>query len=176
MLRIALNGMLVLGVCLPVSLSAACRNDIPATTPVTAFQINQDGTVTDLRNGLVWKRCSEGQVHNNGACNGGAASYDWSQALQRAAAVNAGTAGEGFGHSDWRVPNIKELNGLAESRCSSPAINTTIFPATASAQYWSSSPYVGTASYAWFVDFTFGSRDPDDKTFASRVRLVRDGP
>lgn len=137
---------------------------------------NNDGTITDPEAGLIWKKCSEGQSWSSAGnnCTGTEATYNWQQALLRAQAVNAGT-GENFSQSDWRVPNIKELASIVELRCSSPAINNTVFPATAAAFYWSSSPYAPLSAFAWGLGFNFGNDGVVNRSNVNRVRLVRSG-
>lgn len=60
------------------STNQVCKHDnIVATAPRESFILNGDGTVTDKRTGLQWKRCLEGQVILNGACDGTAILHTW---------------------------------------------------------------------------------------------------
>jgi hypothetical protein len=79
------------------------------------------------------------------------------------------------GKSDWRLPNIAELNTIVERESVNPAINTTLFPNTANNYFWSSSPFANLSSFSWFVHFSYGNGGyiPKDNSFA--VRLVRAG-
>ncbi|MCX7086847.1 MAG: DUF1566 domain-containing protein [Methylococcales bacterium] len=158
-----------------ISHAQTCQtSSIPATTPDTQFTNNNNGTVTDNKTGLMWKRCSEGQTFNTGthACDGSTATYTWQGVLQQAQSVNtAGFAGA----NDWRVPNIKELRSLVELQCVDPSINLMVFPATPSAVFWSSSSYADYSYNAWNVYFGNGSDDADGKYYYSQVRLVRIG-
>lgn len=148
----------------------ACIASITASTPSTDFINHGDGTVTHIKTGLMWKRCSEG-VSGADCTRGVPTRYTWQGALAQAAVVN----GAGFaGFNDWRVPNIKELHSIVETQCGGPSINTAIFPA-ASWKFWSSSPLVGNASTAWTVNFTFGRSTGDGKSLSYSVRLVRGG-
>lgn len=55
-------------------------------------------------------------------------------------------------------------------------IDTVAFPgtpATAVDAFWSSSPYVGRASYAWVVNFSLGYVYNDRRSSVFYVRLVR---
>jgi hypothetical protein len=148
--------------------SAACTATVPATTPDSRFSNNDDGTVTDIRTGLVWKRCSEGQAWDGTTCAGTASTYTWQTALQ------AGAASAYAGKSDWRLPNIKELDSIVERQCYSPAINSTIFPNTPASVFWSGSPYAG-SYYAWLVHFYYGYDSYDYRSDSFYVRLVRGG-
>ena len=78
------------------------------------------------------------------------------------------------GYTDWRMPTKEELQGILASS-GIPKIDTTWFPNTRASFYWSSSPYVGNSSYAWYVYFGDGGVDVSGylRVSISRVRLVR---
>jgi hypothetical protein len=64
------------------------------------FVDNGDGTITDKATGLIWQKSDSGKGLN------------WSQALEYADNI------ELAGHSDWRLPNAKELQSIVDySRC-----------------------------------------------------------
>ena len=82
---------------------------------------NADGTVTDLATALMWSESDSG------------AGYDWPGAL---AWVQEQNAGSYLGYSDWRLPNIKELQGIVDYTRSpettgSAAIDTNFLACTA---------------------------------------------
>ena len=148
-----------------------CNNSIIETTPTAQFMDNTDGTVTDTKTGLIWKRCSEGQQWNGSSCANSPSNYNWKDALLQAEKSRFGD------HSDWRLPNIKELHSIVETRCYDPAINLAVFPNTsASSIVWSSSP-VAYANSAWMVYFNSGYGDHgwDYEGNSLQVRLVRSG-
>lgn len=155
------------------TVEAACVNTIPANTPTARFIISTDGTVTDTRTGLMWMRCSLGQVWNGTTCTGSAAQYVWADALAQADVSTYA------GHGDWRLPNVKELVSIVERRCATPAINPEVFPATSSWKYWTSSPSVaGPGNWAVIVAFGQGTDTADEKAPANpmwhnHARLVR---
>lgn len=156
--------------------TAQCKLEtITATAPTSQFADNQNGTVTDRKTGLMWKKCAEGQ--DTLSCAGNAATFTWQNALARAQAVNTGLAGSNMGYGDWRVPNVKELMSIMEEQCYYPAINLAVFPNTASGEFWSSSPANNTAgsSLAWYVSFGLGEYTWFLKDWAIQVRLVRSG-
>jgi hypothetical protein len=156
---------------------ADCNANIPLTRPDGRYVDHGDGTVTDTVTGLMWKQCSEGQS-GSGCATGSAALFTWGDALQRVVNVNAGSASENLGYEDWRLPNLKELRSLVETACYSPAINTTLFPATPSTGFWPSSPRVNDSAtrFAWVVFFDYGYDDLRYKfNYHPRVRLVRAG-
>ncbi len=155
----------------------------PSITATTAHLTdNHDGTISDSKTGLIWKKCVEGSAWNtvgSEQCLGvDQDTFTWEEALQHVQNVNTGAGGENFSQTDWRLPNIKELASIVELRCSLPAINITIFPDSLSSIsniFWSSSPYAPVSGGAWNVDFESG----DDGMFSMRgtlhVRLVRSG-
>ena len=66
---------------------------------INAFHDNGDGTITDAATGLMWAQDDSG------------AGLDWKAALAWAQKKNAERY---LGHSDWRLPNVKELPGLVD--------------------------------------------------------------
>jgi hypothetical protein len=77
------------------------------------------------------------------------------------------------GYTDWRLPNIKELISIVNYQNMIWSIDTTAFPNTQSAGYWTSTTYsVGTTS-AFLVYFIDGKPDAVAKTGAYNVRCVR---
>ena len=135
------------------------------TTPTSDFIDNRDGTVTHKTTGLTWMRCALGQTWTGSACSGTASTYTYDQAVA--------LTGTFAGHSDWRVPNIAELQTLVERENMNPTINTDLFPNSHSQTFWSSSPYVGSTNYAWDVDFYDGDVGRDLILRSLPVRLVR---
>lgn len=133
---------IILLVVFPLASAAqSCKLDSThATTPTSQFTDNGDGTVTDNKTGLIWKKCSEGQTYSLSGCSGGALTYTWKEALNQAQVTN--NTGGFLNYTDWRVPNINELRSIAEKQCWEPTINLTIFPNTPSNWFWSSSPFI----------------------------------
>ncbi len=154
------------------SVHATCKpTSIPASTPDSQLIDNNDGTVTDSKTGLMWKKCLEGPL-DAGDCSGTDTTFTWQQALQQPGVVNT----SGFaGYTDWRLPNIKELRSIVEEQCSSPAINATFFPNTPSSSVWSGSPFAFNSAYAWSVNFAGGNSRAYDRGDSYAVRLVRGG-
>ena len=80
--------------------------------------------MTDTRTGLIWMRCSLGQMWDGAACSGTANTYTWQAALQAAFEINSGASNDdgdglaGFANeTDWRLPNRNELESIVERRC-----------------------------------------------------------
>lgn len=83
------------------------------------------------------------------------------------------------GHADWRMPTIKELEGIADLGRSKPAIDPTYFPNTPpntpSSDVWSGSPYASGSYGAWRVNFSYGYVSVGIRSDSNHVRLVRAG-
>jgi hypothetical protein len=116
-------------------LFAAVAHALPAKSD-TDFTDNGDGTVTDKTTGLVWQQQDDG------------VKKDWTTQLQYCAGLNLG------GHTDWRLPNIKELASLVDPTRTRPA-TFSAFRGVKSDWYGSSTSYVD-SSYFWFAAFSTG--------------------
>jgi hypothetical protein len=165
------------------------------------FADNGDGTITDMSTGLMWeKKSDDGTIHDkdnlytwSGASYGSTNVLDGTAATTFLAALNAGA---GFaGHTDWRLPNRKELESLVNLELAYPVPST--FPAfntgcgvnssgnpgctvttcscTAPNVYWSSSTAASFAQFAWVVIFNDGDSVAGDKSPDARLRAVRGG-
>lgn len=77
--------------------------------------------------------------------------------------------------TDWRMPTIKELEGIADLGRHTPAIDTSYFPNTPSSEVWSGSPVAGNPYSAWYVGFGNGNAGYGNRNGGYRVRLVRGG-
>lgn len=157
------------------SASAACFYDtIRASTQVEQFYDNQDGTLLDMKTGLIWAVCIYGQTFdtNTNACVGAATQVaSWSAALQ---------AQDDFdlaGHTDWRLPNVKELATIVEYACVDPAIRPELFPQTPSAPFWTHTPDsadIDPVVLGRYIDFYDGTEFNDKPEIQRYVRLVRE--
>jgi len=106
----------------------------------STFKDNNDGTVTDLRTGLMWQKGENERM-------------DWFEALKYCQQLRLG------GYSDWRLPNIKELNTILDlSYKDNWWYHKDFFPAKGLQppllHYFSSTPYEKT--YVWVTNFCFG--------------------
>jgi len=72
---------------------------------VNNFRDNGDGTITDLATGLQWLQPDSITL---GAGADGSGLLNWEAALAWAAGLQYG------GHSDWRLPDAKELQGIVD--------------------------------------------------------------
>lgn len=141
-----------------------CPPGNPLVAPDIRYVVHANGTVTDRETGLMWKRCGEG--HSGQDCEGSIVWFYWKDAMQAAASSNFA------GYSDWRLPNVKELQGLVETGCHFPSINAVVFPNTESTVYWTSTPLAFGAE-VWRVGFNIGATTIGFRRDIGRVRLVR---
>lgn len=174
-------GLLMLGLTASVS-AQHCVSSIPKSHPDDQYISNNNGTVTDVRNGLMWMQCSLGQTFKDGNCHGGPVQFDtWKEALDAAQANNTFAD-----HNDWRLPNIKELADLVERSCADPAINLHHFHGTPPAPYWSNTydapitdpdtqqpVVINPGALGRLIDFTDGSEFIKEVTKHRFIRLVR---
>ncbi|MCI5131308.1 MAG: DUF1566 domain-containing protein [Candidatus Electrothrix sp. EH2] len=145
---------------------------VPASTPDSQLIDNNDGTVTDSKTGLMWKKCLEG-ASGNSCEEGTPASFTWQTALQQIETVR--TDGGFAGYTDWRLPNIRELISIVEEQCYNPSINLNRFPNTPISYVWSSSPATDNEK-SWVIFFEYGSSEPRKRYNTTySVRLVRGG-
>jgi len=129
------------------------------------FVDNGNGTVTDNNTGLMWQQGEPG-------------AKTWDSALSYCENLILPSSG----YSDWRLPNITELESITDDTVFDPvnhpiAIDTNAFPnANASNYYWSSTTSAVYPSGAWLVyfhyggNYGYGSKDSD-----MYVRCVRGG-
>lgn len=123
------------------------------------FRDNGDGTITDLATGLMWMQDDSGS------------GMEWQDALSYCEAL------EYAGHTDWRLPNAKELQSIVDytrmpdatasttPSTAGPAIDTDFFNITSTTNYngdadwgffWTSSTHKssdGTGAWACYVVF-----------------------
>jgi len=185
-MEVSMKKILFMGFCVllwshqAVAVQVCQSLTIKASAPASRFIVNGNGTVTDNKTHLTWKRCSEGQTWTGTTCTGAATALNVQSALNAAVTFNANGGLGGF--TDWRVPNMKELQSIIEQQCITPSINTSIFPATVSNFYWSSSPDSASGGgYFLAVDFNngvSGGQLGTTSVFGTQsyhVRLVRGG-
>jgi hypothetical protein len=85
----------------------------------------------------------------------------WQEATDYAASLGDG----------WRLPTRAELLTLVDDTRRNPACS--VFPDCPSAWFWTSTPWAGSSSYAWSVDFNAGSASSSVVGSSNRVRCVR---
>ena len=79
------------------------------------------------------------------------------------------------GYSDWRLPNIKELQSINDESRSNPSVSTVVFPQVGVKSIWSSSSLPNQTTKAWYLDTKFGITTYKTKTNRTWVLCVRGG-
>jgi hypothetical protein len=126
------------------------------TAPIDELMDNGDGTVTDIKTGLMWQK-------------GEAGAMTWESALTFCENLQLGN------HSDWRLPNRNELQSLVNYSESDPAIIGAAFPGVMPDFYWSSTADTYYLDRAWYVTFNYGGVYSDQLSVNYYVRAVRGG-
>jgi hypothetical protein len=122
-----------------VALTASADASAPAGRYVVTSGGTGNGTVYDTKTKLTWQQTVPSTA------------YTWANAKTYCAGVGASLGGTG-----WRLPTCKELQTIVDDSQTNPSIDTTAFPSTPAAWFWSSSPVAGSPSYAWLVNFNNG--------------------
>lgn len=146
------------------------------------FVDNGDGTITDLQTGLMWEKLDD---NNTGGIHDWDDTYTWGFAF--VTKIDTLNSTSFAGHDDWRLPNRKELDSLANFGMVDPAIFeefhgacapgcvATACACTKSDLYWTSTSQLVGPFNAWYVNFFDGSSSGYTKTDVAYVRAVRGG-
>jgi hypothetical protein len=119
------------------------------------FTDNGDGSITDHLTGLTWQKVLNGNP------------MSWEDALNYAESLSLA------GRTDWRLPNIRELQSLNDESKINPSVNTSVFPFIGIKKYWSSTTLPNQITKAWFWQTQFGITTYDLKTAQNSVICVR---
>jgi len=133
----------------------AVRTNSATKLPDVHFKDNGDGTVTDNYTGLIWQK-----IQNN-------STLTWEEALVYATGLSLA------GKSDWRIPNIKELQSLNDEKLIKPSFNKSFFPNILSGNFWSSTSQVNSPSRAWDINVDYGIVSYSEKSIKENVLCVR---
>lgn len=134
--------------------------DVAVPSPVAAQFSTTTNTAFDSLTGLEWQRFVVPTIQD---------SMTWENAL--VFAENFVLAGK----SDWRLPNIKELQSINDETRSQPSVNTAVFPGLGSKKFWASTSLPNQSTQAWFMDTRFGVISHELKTAKNSLLLVRGG-
>jgi hypothetical protein len=139
---------------------------------------NSDGStpvsgtvVIDQLTGLMWT--SDAQTPGPAECSPGVYKT-WQGSLDYMACLNTNTY---LGYSDWRLPNLNELESLVHSGQAYIAtwLNTQGFTNAQANSYWSSTTYAYDTNSAWIVGMGGGVLSGSSKAGNYYVWPVRAG-
>lgn len=128
-------------------------NVLPSVT--SHFTDNGDSTISDNLTNLIWQKFPNTTAQT------------WEQALtytENLALANT---------TDWRLPNIKELQSLNDESVVQPSVTLPYFQNIGVKKYWSSTSLPNQTTKAWYWDTQFGITTYDVKTNANYVLCVR---
>ena len=153
-----------------------------------SYTNNSDGTITDNVTSLMWENLCD-QDPPGGTCptaHDTDTTYSWVDAFTKVAAMNTANYA---GHNDWRLPNVSELQSLADyggdgvdaaidvkfrTGCTAPCSGTSC-SCTQAGYYWTSTSYGPAPVNAWAVYFYDGRSYTNGKGGVFYVRAVRGG-
>ena len=123
---------------------------IASTTRAQFFE--DDHLITDVRNNVVWLRCSVGQTWSldDKTCIGDIVKLNHDEikiALEQASDQLGG---------NWRLPTLQELETLVCETCDPPKIKQKYFPNISPEAYWTSKPNFWNRKMYWTVNFMTG--------------------
>ncbi|GAI89506.1 unnamed protein product [marine sediment metagenome] len=130
------------------------------------FVVNGEGDDTlifDRATGLMWAGDGDGDGGNGGDA------ATWEVSLD---AANACTL---RGFSDWRIPNVKEIQTLLNYGKVAPPIEEPPFLNIGSLNYWSSTTVWAVTANAWYMSGLTGGIYHELKTESNYSLCVRSG-
>jgi hypothetical protein len=136
----------------------AVRNISTPPTLTNHFTDNGDGTITDNLTQLVWQKTPSTET------------FIWDRALVYAEGLTIGTS------SDWRLPNIKELQSINNELVINPSVFAPYFSSLGVHNYWSSTTVSNQTLNAAYWSTAVGITSNDLKTNSNYVLCVRGNP
>jgi hypothetical protein len=137
------------------------RDASESSSPDAGRYVIDKGALYDRCTGLGWAKM---ELSATGPLS-------WTDALDFVGRINAGNAG---GHTDWRLPNIRELESLIDVRRHTPALSEGHPFGRVPEGCWSSTTSVYEPRYAWVVYLQDGAvgvgykRQPEFHAWAVR--------
>jgi Protein of unknown function (DUF1566) len=186
-----------------VTITAHAKERAPAKanalTAPKRYTFLPGGIVRDKTTGLEWMRCALGQNWDGKTCLGQAKQFTYDQAARAAEDINASRSVAD--RSDWRVPTHRQLHSLVHCTLGTRTVEIDLkdggaplqqvcivdgkvgptlvqsafpnLPGGSGSWFWSSSPQVGVADHAWFIQFFSGYVSAGYRVNPYFVRLVR---
>jgi hypothetical protein len=119
------------------------------------FINNGNGTITDQITNLTWQQIQYADT------------LTWENALIYADTLSLS------GYTDWRLPNIKELQSINDETITNPSIKSVYFGVNTAKKYWSSTSLPNQTTRAWYLDTQFGITTYANKTNKINLLCVR---
>jgi len=182
------------GVCPKDGSEAVIRFQKVPTTPSfpdhRRYIDNGDNTVTDTQSGLIWLKNANciGTQYPLFAkdCTSGEGPVNWEQAQAFVAGLNNKQFPEcDANHTDWRLPNVQEMQSLVHYGFSKPAMSNAAgngpwqekdaFSNVKSNSYWTSTPDSANTDLAWRLRMDRGLLFTEQKSYPFYVWPVRGG-
>lgn len=138
------------------------------------WEVKTTSGLRDMNHTYSWFRTDSPDGNNGTASGGTCASAGRCDTEKFTQDVNSLTAAL-CGYRDWRMPTVKELEGIADLGRASPAIDPVYFPNTPISRFWSGSPNSGSSTSAWYVGFASGNASYSSRDSGYQIRLVRGG-
>ena len=141
--------------------------NIGVAWPVPRFT-NYSSTVTDNLTGLMWMKDDNPSFSSPYSCTPGSSGVTYVK--DGLACLNSHNY---LGYSDWRMPNIIELQSLADFSRSAPIVPAggNPFNIHFSNEYWTSTAYGADTTQGWVFGITDSSHTPLPRTTTSRQML-----
>ncbi|MHB8092903.1 MAG: Lcl domain-containing protein [Syntrophales bacterium] len=154
--------------------------------------------MSDSATAWAMVRCDRSHLENktnDGSIHNGSKTFTWCDKNTATNGGNRGVCGTGTGNaamdteafikalndakfggfSDWRMPNIKELESILDMGDAYLAFNPAWFPNTVLSCYLSATTKAVSSDYAWCVGARYGNVSYLNKTYADAARAVRGG-
>ena len=134
------------------------------------FIDNGDGTITDKVSGLMWVKDPSQIPGGLFGTPGSPSRMMWYDAIDRCENLDYA------GYSDWRMPNVRELDSIVHHGVYNPAIDSLFFPNTQGDGYWTSTVFLSWDDSVFVIYFWDGYRTVDGRDWWDYyVRPVRGG-
>jgi hypothetical protein len=127
---------------------------VPITVP-TRFTDNGDSTILDNLTNLIWQKFPDSTPQT------------WEQAITYAENLNFANA------TNWRLPNIKELQSLNDETMVQPSVTSPYFQNLGVNKYWSATTLPNQTTKAWYWSTAYGITTYDLKVNNNNVLCVR---